>query len=114
MGVLIYEGDAVARVEFETDVRRLYSDFLALIERDAREGLLGAMVGPRKAWQLLALFCRIGATWTTWRAGATRSSVVISRSRGSAALPPLGRGVGPGRLGGGPSKALPEAARGVK
>jgi predicted nucleotidyltransferase len=39
-GVLIYEGDPVARVEFETAVRRLYFDFLPLIERDAREGLL--------------------------------------------------------------------------
>lgn len=38
-GMLIYEGDAVERVRFETDVRRLYFDFLPLIERDAREGL---------------------------------------------------------------------------
>lgn len=39
-GVLLYEGDAVERVRFETDVRRLYFDFLTLIERDAREGLI--------------------------------------------------------------------------
>jgi predicted nucleotidyltransferase len=39
-GVLIYEGDAVGRVRFETDVRRLYFDFLPLIERDVREGLI--------------------------------------------------------------------------
>lgn len=38
-GVMIYEGDAVGRVRFETDVRRLYFDFLPLIERDAREAL---------------------------------------------------------------------------
>lgn len=39
-GVRIYEGDPVARVEFETDVRRRYFDFLPLIERDAHEGLV--------------------------------------------------------------------------
>jgi predicted nucleotidyltransferase len=39
-GVLIHEGDPAARVRFETDVRRLYFDFLPLIERDAREALL--------------------------------------------------------------------------
>jgi uncharacterized protein len=39
-GVLLYEGDATERVRFETDVRRLYFDFLPLIERDAREGLM--------------------------------------------------------------------------
>lgn len=38
-GVLIDEGDAVERLRFETDVRRLYFDFLPLIIRDAREGL---------------------------------------------------------------------------
>lgn len=38
-GVLIFEADAVRRVEFETDTRRAYFDFLPLIERDAREGL---------------------------------------------------------------------------
>lgn len=39
-GVLLYEADPSARVEFETSTRRLYFDFLPLIERDAREGLL--------------------------------------------------------------------------
>lgn len=38
-GLLIYERDASRRVEFETDTRRLYFDFLPLLERDAREGL---------------------------------------------------------------------------
>ena len=38
-GVLIYERDAVRRVEFETATRRLYFDFLPLLERDAREGI---------------------------------------------------------------------------
>jgi len=39
-GVLIFESDPVRRVEFETDTRRAYFDFLPLIERDAREGLI--------------------------------------------------------------------------
>ena len=38
-GYLIYESDASRRVEFETSTRRLYFDFLPLLERDAREGL---------------------------------------------------------------------------
>lgn len=38
-GHLIHEGDASRRVEFETSTRRLYFDFLPLLERDAREGL---------------------------------------------------------------------------
>lgn len=38
-GVLIYERSPVRRVEFETSTRRLYFDFLPLLERDAREGL---------------------------------------------------------------------------
>lgn len=38
-GRRIYEGDAERRVEFETATRRLYFDFLPLIDRDAREGL---------------------------------------------------------------------------
>lgn len=40
-GHLIYEGDASRRVEFETSTRRLYFDFLPLLERDAHEGLTG-------------------------------------------------------------------------
>lgn len=39
-GVLIYDRDPRLRVTFETDTRRHYFDFLPLIERDAREGLL--------------------------------------------------------------------------
>lgn len=39
-GILLYERDPVRRVEFETSTRRLYFDFLPLLERDAREGLL--------------------------------------------------------------------------
>lgn len=39
-GVLIHEGRDVGRVRFEMDVRRLYFDFLPLIDRDAREGLM--------------------------------------------------------------------------
>jgi len=39
-GVLIYDGNPEVRVAFETDTRRLYFDFLPLIERDAREGIL--------------------------------------------------------------------------
>ncbi len=39
-GVLLYEADPSRRVEFETATRRLYFDFLPLIERDAREGIL--------------------------------------------------------------------------
>lgn len=38
-GILIYERDAVRRVEFETATRRLYFDFLPFLERDAREGI---------------------------------------------------------------------------
>jgi len=38
-GVLLYERDPVRRVEFETSTRRLYFDFLPILERDAREGL---------------------------------------------------------------------------
>lgn len=38
-GVLLYETDARRRVEFETGTRRLYFDFLPLLERDAREAL---------------------------------------------------------------------------
>lgn len=38
-GRLIYERDPSCRVEFETATRRLYFDFLPLLERDAREGL---------------------------------------------------------------------------
>lgn len=38
-GVLLYEADPSARVEFETSTRRLYFDFLPFIERDAREAL---------------------------------------------------------------------------
>lgn len=38
-GRLIYERDPSSRVEFETATRRLYFDFLPLLERDAREGL---------------------------------------------------------------------------
>lgn len=38
-GVLLYERDPARRVEFETSTRRLYFDFLPLLERDAREGL---------------------------------------------------------------------------
>lgn len=47
-GALLYDGDPVRRVEFETSTRRLYFDFLPLVERDAREGLraLGGR-GPR-------------------------------------------------------------------
>lgn len=36
---LIYERDPSLHVEFETATRRLYFDFLPLLERDAREGL---------------------------------------------------------------------------
>lgn len=39
-GVLVFESDPVRRVAFETDTRRKYFDFLPLIERDAREGLI--------------------------------------------------------------------------
>lgn len=39
-GVLLYEADPSARVEFETATRRLYFDFLPFLDRDAREGLL--------------------------------------------------------------------------
>lgn len=38
-GVLLLERDASRRVEFETSTRRLYFDFLPLLERDAREAL---------------------------------------------------------------------------
>ena len=38
-GLLLFERDPVRRVEFETSTRRLYFDFLPLLERDAREGL---------------------------------------------------------------------------
>lgn len=38
-GVLLYEADPSRRVEFETGTRRLYFDFLPLLERDAREAL---------------------------------------------------------------------------
>lgn len=38
-GVLLYEADPSSRVEFETATRRLYFDFLPLLERDAREAL---------------------------------------------------------------------------
>lgn len=38
-GILVYERDPVRRVEFETSTRRLYFDFLPLLERDAREGI---------------------------------------------------------------------------
>ena len=38
-GVMIYEGDPERRVEFETATRRLYFDFLPLLERDARDGI---------------------------------------------------------------------------
>ena len=38
-GVLLYEADPVRRVDFETSTRRLYFDFLPLLERDAREGI---------------------------------------------------------------------------
>lgn len=38
-GVLLFERDAKRRVEFETSTRRLYFDFLPLLERDAREAL---------------------------------------------------------------------------
>lgn len=38
-GVLLCERNPVRRVEFETSTRRLYFDFLPLLERDAREGL---------------------------------------------------------------------------
>lgn len=38
-GVLVYERDPVRRVEFETATRRLYFDFLPLLERDARDGI---------------------------------------------------------------------------
>lgn len=38
-GVMIFESDPPRRVEFETDTRREYFDFLPLIERDAREGI---------------------------------------------------------------------------
>jgi predicted nucleotidyltransferase len=39
-GILLYERDPARRVDFETSTRRLYFDFLPLLERDAREGLL--------------------------------------------------------------------------
>jgi hypothetical protein len=39
-GILLYEADPSARVEFETSTRRRYFDFLPFLERDAREGLL--------------------------------------------------------------------------
>lgn len=38
-GILLFERDPRRRVEFETSTRRLYFDFLPLLERDAREGL---------------------------------------------------------------------------
>ncbi len=38
-GVLLFERDPARRVEFETSTRRLYFDFLPLLERDARAGL---------------------------------------------------------------------------
>lgn len=38
-GVVVFERDASRRVEFETSTRRLYFDFLPLLERDAREAL---------------------------------------------------------------------------
>ncbi|MEX2611110.1 MAG: nucleotidyltransferase domain-containing protein [Gemmatimonadota bacterium] len=38
-GVLVFERNASLRVEFEVATRRLYFDFLPLLERDAREGL---------------------------------------------------------------------------
>lgn len=37
---MIFESDPSRRVEFETDTRRAYFDFLPLIERDAREGIV--------------------------------------------------------------------------
>jgi len=38
-GVLVFDGDPSARVEFEVSTRRLYFDFLPFLERDAREAL---------------------------------------------------------------------------
>ncbi|MFQ6047688.1 MAG: nucleotidyltransferase domain-containing protein [Gemmatimonadales bacterium] len=38
-GVLVFERDPVRRLRFETDTRRLYFDFLPLLERDARTAL---------------------------------------------------------------------------
>lgn len=38
-GVLVFERDPGRRVEFETATRRLYFDFLPLLERDARTAL---------------------------------------------------------------------------
>lgn len=38
-GILVFERDPVCRVAFETATRRLYFDFLPLLERDARTAL---------------------------------------------------------------------------
>jgi predicted nucleotidyltransferase len=38
-GVLVFESDPARRVAFETATRRLYFDFLPLLERDARTAL---------------------------------------------------------------------------
>ena len=38
-GIVLFDRDPSRRVEFETTVRRLYFDFLPLLDRDAREAL---------------------------------------------------------------------------
>ena len=55
--VLIYDPDPARHVALETDTRRLYFDFLPLLERDAREGLR-AGGDPQRARHLLGLYRR--------------------------------------------------------